>query len=113
MEKVNPSRAEKVRRDKQRKMQAYVKELREKGTDETTIKRLKRKFKNNDHKSSSGFTDEEIECKDCGNMFLFSAREQAFYEKKGYSAMVRCKSCIQSKKERMALFDKKGITSID
>ena len=46
-------------------------------------------------------------------MFLFSAREQAFYEKKGYSAMVRCKSCIQSKKERMALFDKKGITSID
>ena len=59
------------------------------------------------------FTDEEIECKDCGDMFLFSAREQAFYEKKGYSAMVRCKSCIQSKKERMALFDKKGITSID
>ena len=59
------------------------------------------------------FSDREIECKDCGDMFLFSSKEQAFYDKKGFSDMVRCKPCIQSKRERMALFDKKGVTSVD
>ena len=59
------------------------------------------------------FIDREIECKDCGEMFLFSSKEQAFYEKKGFSDMVRCKSCIQSKRERMAVFDKKGVASVD
>ena len=59
------------------------------------------------------FTDREIECKDCGDMFIFSAKEQSFYQKRGFSDMVRCKSCIQSKRERMAVFDRKGVTNID
>ncbi|OQR96133.1 hypothetical protein ACHHYP_16906 [Achlya hypogyna] len=46
--------------------------------------------------------DENIDCKDCGNTFVFTAGEKAFYAEKGFdNKPVRCKDCKNAKKERM------------
>ena len=37
--------------------------------------------------------DKTIVCKDCGAEFVFTEREQAFYESKQFSDPVRCKAC--------------------
>jgi len=37
--------------------------------------------------------DKTIKCKDCGQDFVWTAEEQEFYEKKGFSAPLRCKEC--------------------
>ena len=37
--------------------------------------------------------DIKIKCQDCGNEFVFTARDQKFYEEKGYIPPKRCKSC--------------------
>lgn len=39
-----------------------------------------------------------IICKDCGNEFDFTVREQEFYETKGFNKPVRCKECREAKK---------------
>ena len=47
--------------------------------------------------------DIKIICKDCGEEFLFTVRDQEFYEEKGFQNQpVRCKACRTKKKaERM------------
>ena len=46
--------------------------------------------------------DETLECRDCGNSFIFSAGEQAFFAEKGFTNKpVRCKDCKDAKKARM------------
>ena len=46
--------------------------------------------------------DETLECRDCGNSFVFTAGEQAFYAEKGFTNKpVRCKECKDAKKARM------------
>ena len=35
----------------------------------------------------------KIQCQDCGDFFLFSAKEQRFYTQKGFSRPKRCKAC--------------------
>ena len=37
--------------------------------------------------------DIKIKCQDCGNTFVFSVKDQIFYEENGYVPPKRCKSC--------------------
>lgn len=43
--------------------------------------------------------DEVIVCKDCGKEFVFTVREQEFYEEKEFHKPVRCKECRIAKKQ--------------
>jgi DNA replicative helicase MCM subunit Mcm2 (Cdc46/Mcm family) len=43
--------------------------------------------------------DKTIVCKDCGAEFVFTVREQEFYEEKGFTnEPTRCKECRDKKK---------------
>jgi CxxC-x17-CxxC domain-containing protein len=45
------------------------------------------------------FQDKSLKCADCGADFTFSAREQEFYQSKGYvNEPKRCPPCRQAKK---------------
>ncbi len=45
------------------------------------------------------YEDKTLICKDCGNEFIFSAGEQAFYAEKGFeNEPTRCKDCRQARK---------------
>lgn len=37
--------------------------------------------------------DQTMTCKDCGNEFVFTAGEQEFFAKKGFTPPTRCKDC--------------------
>ena len=48
------------------------------------------------------FQDKQLQCKDCGKEFTWTASEQEFYASKGFeNAPVRCPACRQAKKARM------------
>lgn len=47
------------------------------------------------------YEDKTITCKDCGKDFVFTASGQKFFEEKGYTAPVRCKSCREARKARI------------
>lgn len=48
------------------------------------------------------FEDKQLTCKECGNNFLFSAKEQEFFQLKGFMhEPARCSDC--RKKKRKAL----------
>lgn len=38
-------------------------------------------------------TDRVLVCRDCGNEFVFTAGEQAFYAERGFNDPARCPSC--------------------
>ena len=45
------------------------------------------------------FVDETLVCKECGNEFVFTAGEQAFYKEKGFQNKPKsCKACRDAKK---------------
>jgi CxxC-x17-CxxC domain-containing protein len=45
--------------------------------------------------------DQSIQCVDCGEQFLFTAGEQAFYASKGLTnAPTRCKQCREARKQQ-------------
>ena len=45
------------------------------------------------------FVDETLVCKECGNEFVFTAGEQAFYKEKGFLNKPKsCKACRDAKK---------------
>ena len=47
--------------------------------------------------------DEMLVCRDCGQSFVFTAGEQAFYAERGFSKPTRCTSCrAQRRSERNA-----------
>ena len=46
----------------------------------------------------SGFQDRTLVCGDCGNSFVFTAGEQAFYSERSFSDPKRCKSCRAARK---------------
>ncbi|MCB0404319.1 MAG: zinc-ribbon domain-containing protein, partial [Bdellovibrionales bacterium] len=47
------------------------------------------------------FEDRTLTCKDCGNDFTFTVREQEFYAEKGFTNDPgRCKTCRESRKNR-------------
>ncbi len=46
-----------------------------------------------------GFEDKSLRCSDCGATFTFTAREQEFYQQKGYTnEPKRCPSCRAARK---------------
>ena len=45
------------------------------------------------------YEDKTLSCRDCGNEFVFTAGEQAFYAEKGFqNEPTRCKACRDSRK---------------
>jgi CxxC-x17-CxxC domain-containing protein len=42
--------------------------------------------------------DLQLTCSDCGQDFVFTADDQAFFRERGYSAPKRCRNCRQAKK---------------
>lgn len=47
------------------------------------------------------YSDVTIQCRDCGNDFVFTAGEQAFYAEKGFTNRPsRCQSCRAAYKSR-------------
>ena len=45
------------------------------------------------------YEDKTLVCKDCGNEFIFSAGEQAFYAEKGFlNEPTRCRDCRMARK---------------
>lgn len=45
------------------------------------------------------FQDKTIKCVDCGTEFVFTARDQAFYQEQGFqNEPKRCKACRDKKK---------------
>jgi CxxC-x17-CxxC domain-containing protein len=50
-------------------------------------------------KGSTMYTDKPINCRDCGQEFIFTAGEQEFYAAKGFgNEPTRCKACRDSRK---------------
>ncbi|MDF2596689.1 MAG: CDGSH-type zinc finger protein [Clostridia bacterium] len=45
--------------------------------------------------------DKDLTCKDCGNTFVFTEGEQAFYKEKGFeNEPQRCADCRRAKKNQ-------------
>jgi DNA replicative helicase MCM subunit Mcm2 (Cdc46/Mcm family) len=42
--------------------------------------------------------DKTLKCQDCGAEFVFTAREQEFYEQNNFSEPKRCKACRDARK---------------
>ena len=47
---------------------------------------------------SENFENQQLQCVECGATFEFSAEDQEFYAKKGYSAPKRCPECRAKRK---------------
>lgn len=46
------------------------------------------------------YNDKTLVCKDCGQEFIFTAREQEFYAEKGFTnEPLRCKACRDARKQ--------------
>ncbi len=59
------------------------------------------------------FEDAPIACIDCGNDFIWTCGEQAFFRDKNLqNPPKRCKECKQAKNERIAAIAKAQITGI-
>ncbi len=46
----------------------------------------------------SHYADKVLQCRDCGNEFVFSAGEQEFYATRGFSEPTRCSECRAARK---------------
>ncbi len=44
------------------------------------------------------YSDKVLQCRDCGNEFVFSAGEQEFYATRGFSEPTRCPECRAARK---------------
>lgn len=42
--------------------------------------------------------DKDLVCKDCGQEFTFTAGEQEFFQERGFSEPIRCKTCRDARK---------------
>lgn len=42
--------------------------------------------------------DKELECKECGQMFVFTSGEQVFFAEKGFGDPIRCPECRKNRK---------------
>ena len=52
-----------------------------------------------DEVATAEFQDETLVCKECGNEFVFTAGEQAFYKEKGFQNKPKsCKACRDARK---------------
>jgi len=46
--------------------------------------------------------DKTLQCRDCGEEFVFTAGEQEFFSQRGFSEPIRCKSCRDARKAEKA-----------
>jgi CxxC-x17-CxxC domain-containing protein len=46
------------------------------------------------------YENQQLQCVECGKIFDFSAEDQEFYAKKGYSSPKRCPECRENRKAR-------------
>lgn len=46
------------------------------------------------------YETQQLQCIECGKIFDFSAEDQEFYAKKGFSAPKRCAECRDARKAR-------------
>ena len=46
--------------------------------------------------------DKVLQCKDCGDEFVFTERDQEFYQRQGFQEPKRCKPCRERKKRERA-----------
>lgn len=44
--------------------------------------------------------DKKIKCQDCGEDFIFTERDQNFYQEKGFEPPKRCKFCRNARKNK-------------
>lgn len=44
--------------------------------------------------------DVKIKCKDCGEEFVFTEKDQKFYEEKGFEPPKRCRNCRNARKDK-------------
>src|SRR5258706_1426332 len=52
-----------------------------------------------DHRFMDTFNDKSLNCADCGQEFVFSKNEQAFYAERGFTnEPKRCKNCRDKRK---------------
>lgn len=54
--------------------------------------------------NEQNFEDQQLQCVECGKIFVFSAEDQEFYSTKGYSAPKRCPECREARKSRSNSF---------
>jgi len=47
---------------------------------------------------NQNFADQELQCAECGQGFVFSAEDQEFYQQKRYSTPKRCPVCRANRK---------------
>lgn len=47
---------------------------------------------------ADAFTDKDMQCVDCGNPFVFTARDQEFFQRQGFQNPKRCRECRAIKK---------------
>ncbi len=52
------------------------------------------------------FEDKVLQCRDCGKDFVFTAGEQEFYAKKGFSDPARCRDCRIARKKARGDYDR-------
>ncbi len=58
------------------------------------------------------FEDKSLECSECGTTFTFSAREQEFFQSKGYTnEPKRCPSCREARRAQRYGNDSYGYRS--
>lgn len=53
-------------------------------------------------------SDRTVTCRDCGNAFVFTAGEQAFYTERGFSEPQRCPTCRAARKSQRNGGDSSG-----
>ena len=47
---------------------------------------------------NQNFVDQDLQCVECGQTFIFSGEDQEFYQQKNYSAPKRCPQCRANRK---------------
>lgn len=47
--------------------------------------------------------DKTLQCKDCGNKFLFPVRDQEFFAENHFVDPVRCPNCRRARKQQKGL----------
>jgi CxxC-x17-CxxC domain-containing protein len=55
-------------------------------------------WKRHGEESPGGMSDQTLTCRDCGQTFVFTAGEQAFYQERGFSPPMRCPDCRSRRK---------------
>lgn len=59
-------------------------------------------MRNSQQIGSSTLEDRTITCTECGNDFVWTAKDQDFYRRKGFQQPKRCQDCRKKKQQATA-----------